>query len=66
MKTFFQDSSIMAARALVSSRLDYCNAVFKTFKSIPLELAVFENILARVLTICCKLLVLVAVTPVIF
>ena len=47
------EAAILAANALVSSRLYYCNSLFRSLSSLNmLKLQCFQNTLARIVTNC--------------
>ena len=49
------EAAILAANALVTSRLDYCNSLFRSLSSLNMrKLQCIQNTLARIVTNCNK------------
>ena len=54
-KHLTDEAAILAANALVSSRLDYCNSLFRSLSSLNMrKLQCIQNTLARIVTNCNK------------
>ena len=54
-KHLTDEAAILAANALVSSRLDYCNSLFRSLSSLNMrKLQYIQNTLARIVTNCNK------------